>query len=224
MIEQQYAGTHLVSGTFGDQQGAFATACVGRDEGYTLDEIVLRIMAVGGPIWNRAIRKSDLSFMVRTPSTPRSKRRGTVHAFANKAEKGAKESCMASNTDKHGDCKAVTKSQGDSVTRWRTDNDANGKADTRVADMTGPQIISAATTNLKDAVDFLKGKGHTLQEMKDTPGLSQRVTVLANATKQEPDVIWQGLFGEAKRTIKSTPAKKSTSTRAKKTPAKVESK
>lgn len=224
MIEQQYAGTHLVSGTFGDQQGAFASALVGKDEGFTLDEAVLRITAVGGPFWNRAIRKSDMSFMVRTPSTPRSKRRGTVHAFANKAEKGAKESCMASNTDKHGDCKATAKSMGDSITRWRTDDDSNGKADTRVADMTGPQIVSAATSNLKDAVDFLKGKGHTLAEMKDTPGLSQRVNVLAAVTKKDPDEIWAGIFGEAKRATKSATAKKSTSTRVKKAPAKAAAK
>lgn len=210
MIDKKYAGTHLVSGTFGDQQAAFASALVGLDEGFSLDEAVIRVTAIGAPYWNRKVQKSDFSFMVRTPSTPRSKRRGTVHAFAHKAEKGAKETCTASGSDKHGECKATTKSKGDSVTRWRTDNDENGNVDTRMAELSVAQVAKMAVANMTSAIDFLKDKGHTLQEMQDTPGLVQRVNIIANVTKQETDAVWAVIFGEAKRASKPAAVKKTT--------------
>ena len=218
-IETAYAGGQAVAPGTGDQHAAFAAALVATDKahaGYTLAQAVYRIAAAGAPLWLRRIATGDLTWCVRKPSTPRGKARGTVHVFAHRAERGAVEHCRASGDNAHGACNATTKSLGDKVARWRCDDDANGKADTRLAVLDAKALAQAFATAHAAQVEYLRGKGHTLAEIAALPSVAQRIeAVEAVAGRPTAEAFAATMLDKPATTRKaSTPRKSSTNKRA----------
>lgn len=195
------AGGMAIANGSGDQHAAFAAALVGSDatthEGYTLAQAVVRIAAAGAPLWSRKVGKGDLSWCVRKPSTTRSKARGTMHVFAHRAAAGAVESCAGN----HGDgaaCKATTRSKGDAVTRWRTDGDANGAADTRIATLALAALAQAFATAHAAQVAMLRARGATAADLLATPSIAQRVECVRATMGDKPADAMLASMGDSK--------------------------
>lgn len=105
---------------------ALATATTTRNEGgVMLDEVRVRCLALGMPLWDRTVNKQEMSWIMRQPGTARGNRRGVTHGCAHNAKKGQKENCIGGHDGKGASCSFTFKSVGDGVTRWRNDPKAH---------------------------------------------------------------------------------------------------
>lgn len=183
-IQTTYAGNAAIAPGSGDQQSNFAAALVAstgsKSAGFTLSDFVIRYAAANGPLWPRRISVADLAYMVRSPSSARSRRRGSVHTFAHKAARGALETCAASGREEHGTCKATAPSTGDGIQRWRCDADANGPTDDRITRMRAADVVAIATSNVLAQCAYLRDRKHSGADMLETPGIVQRIDALTN--------------------------------------------
>lgn len=146
---------------------ALATTTKAR-EGVTLDEFCVRTLALGMPLWYRAVSVTDAMWFVRQPGTARSQRRGVTHVCAHNAKKGALEKCAGGHAERGESCDFQFKSAGDSVKRWRNDEGAH-----EVPDFDG-DVKATAKSARAAAMGHIKGlqkKGFKFDDLLATKSI-----------------------------------------------------